>query len=95
MSDACTINVQYKCNSRSVNDTSRVIRVTIISDASSCGVILTTLEVSNTIAIFFLMLCYKKVCHHVTSITCKYNFYTFGLKIGKCMSGAVKITVVH
>jgi hypothetical protein len=82
-------------NSRSINDTSRVIRETIISEAPSCSVILTTLEVPFTIAIFFLILCYKKVCRHVTSITCKYNFYTFWHKNGKCMSGAEKNIVVY
>jgi len=38
--------------SRSINDTSRVIRMMIVSDAPSCGVILTTLQVSLTIIIF-------------------------------------------
>jgi hypothetical protein len=35
------------------NDTSRAARIMIVSDAPSCGVILTKLEVSFTIAIFF------------------------------------------
>jgi hypothetical protein len=35
-------------NSRSINDTSRVVRMTIISDAPSCGVFLMTI-----IVIFF------------------------------------------
>ncbi len=38
--------------SRSINDTSGVIRLTTVSDASSCGVILMTLDVSFTIVMF-------------------------------------------
>ena len=36
-------------DSRSINDTSRFIRMTIVSDPASCGIILTTPEVSFTI----------------------------------------------
>jgi hypothetical protein len=39
-------------NSRSVNDASIVVTMTIISDAPSCGIILTTLEGSFTVIIF-------------------------------------------
>ncbi len=39
-------------NSRSINDISRVVRMMIVSDAPSCGIIMTTLEVSFTIIIF-------------------------------------------
>jgi hypothetical protein len=39
------------------NDTSRAVRIMIVSDAPSCGVILTKLEVSFTIAIFFNNTC--------------------------------------
>ncbi len=54
MSDAYTVNVFRSVieDSRSINDTSRVVRMTIVSDAPSCGIILTTLEVSLTVVIF-------------------------------------------
>jgi hypothetical protein len=41
-------------DSNRINDTSRVIRMTIISDAPGCGIILMTLEVSFTIIIFII-----------------------------------------
>jgi hypothetical protein len=49
MSDACAINVLFYDEFRSINDTSRVVRMTIVSDALSCGIIVTTLELSFTI----------------------------------------------
>jgi len=42
-------------NSRSINGTSRIVRMMIVSDAANCGVILTNLEVSFTIVIFFMI----------------------------------------
>ena len=42
-------------NFRSINDASRVIKMMIVSDALSCGVVLMTLEVSFTIIILFIM----------------------------------------
>ncbi len=39
-------------NFRSINDTSRVYRMTIVSDVPSGGIILMTLEVSFMIVIF-------------------------------------------
>jgi hypothetical protein len=39
-------------DSRSINDTSRVVRMTTISDAPSGGIILKILEVSFMIVIF-------------------------------------------
>ncbi len=54
MSDACNIMFS-RCiiDSRSINDTSRVIRMMIVSDAPSCGIILTTVEESFMIVIYF------------------------------------------
>ena len=40
-------------DSRNLNDNSRVIRMMIVSDAPSCGIILMTLDVSFTIIIFY------------------------------------------
>jgi hypothetical protein len=42
-------------DSRGINDTFRVIKMTIVSDAPSCGVILMTLKVSFTIIICFII----------------------------------------
>ncbi len=42
-------------NSRSINETSRVIRMTITSNDPSYGIILITLEVSFTSEIFFII----------------------------------------
>ncbi len=39
-------------DSGSINDNSRVVRMTIISDAPICGIILMTLEVSFRLVIF-------------------------------------------
>ncbi len=44
-------------NSRSINDASRVIRMTVVSDAPSCGIILITLELSFTIVIYKPLMC--------------------------------------
>jgi hypothetical protein len=38
--------------SRSTNDTTSIVRMTIVSDAPSCGIILMTVKVSFTIIIF-------------------------------------------
>jgi hypothetical protein len=51
-------------NSRGLNDTCRFIRMMIISDAPSCGVIMTTLEVSFTIVIFFIILVTYRIEMH-------------------------------
>jgi hypothetical protein len=42
-------------NSRSINDTSIVIRMMIVYDSPSCCIILVTLEVSFTIVIYFIV----------------------------------------
>ncbi len=44
-----------------INDTSRAVRTMIISDAPSCGVILTTPEVSFMIIIFLFELVFLKL----------------------------------
>jgi hypothetical protein len=46
--------VQYVF-SKSINGTYRVFRMTIIGDATSWSIILTTLEVTFTIVIFFII----------------------------------------
>jgi hypothetical protein len=43
-------------DSRSINDTSRVIRIILASNTPSCGIILTTTEVSFTIVIFYIFI---------------------------------------
>jgi hypothetical protein len=45
MSDTCNVNL-VNDDSGSINDSSRFIRMTIVSDAPSCGIILITLELS-------------------------------------------------
>jgi len=39
----------------SINDTSKVVRMTTLSDTPRCGIILMTLEVSYRIVIFFII----------------------------------------
>ncbi len=50
MSDACTIMF-----SRSINDTSRNVRMMIVSDTTTWNVILTTVESSFTIVLFITL----------------------------------------
>jgi hypothetical protein len=75
MSDTCNVNL-VNDDSGSINDSSRVIRMTIVNDASSCGIIMTTLEVSfmlleSSITRFIVQLSLMTIAiynHHIFKI---------------------------